>query len=159
MIFRAATPDDLEPLVDVQQEGAIQGLAHIFPQERHPFPRAEVARRWAAELADPDTFVYVSTDGTARVIGFAAMRGAELLHFGTSVETWGTGAATELHDAVLQSFSRTTEAPEVWLRVFEANSRARRFYEKLGWRQTDRRTRTSFPPHPVLVEYVRPMNR
>lgn len=81
------------------------------------------------------------------------------MHFGTSVETWGSGAATELHDAVLQSFSQTTEAPEVWLRVFEANSRARRFYEKLGWSQTDRRTRTSFPPHPVLVEYVRLLNR
>jgi hypothetical protein len=32
-------------------------------------------------------------------------------------------------------------------------SDARRFSEKLGWRRTDRTSRTSFPPHPVLVEY------
>jgi len=25
--------------------------------------------------------------------------------------------------------------------------------DKLGWRATDRLTRTSFPPHPVLVDY------
>jgi putative acetyltransferase len=39
------------------------------------------------------------------------------------------------------------------LRVFEDNHQARRFYEKLGWRRTDRLSRTSFPPYPVLIEY------
>lgn len=39
------------------------------------------------------------------------------------------------------------------LRVFDQNHRARRFFEKLGWRPTDRTSWTSFPPHPVLVEH------
>lgn len=39
------------------------------------------------------------------------------------------------------------------LRVFADNVRARRFYERLGWRPTGRVSRTSFPPDPVLLEY------
>lgn len=155
VIFRAATLDDLEALVDVQQEGGIEGLSHIFAQERYPFPRAEVTRRWAAEIADPATSVYVCTDDTGRITGFAATRGTELLHFGTSVDTWGSGLATELHNRGLHSLPSATGAEQIWLRVFKENHRARRFYEKLGWSQTGHRTRTAFPPNPVLVEYAR----
>ena len=39
------------------------------------------------------------------------------------------------------------------LRVFEANRRARRFYAKLGWAETEGVTRSTFEPHPVLIEY------
>lgn len=38
--------------------------------------------------------------------------------------------------------------------VFAGNGRACRFYEKLGWRATGAESRTSFPPHPTLLEYV-----
>jgi RimJ/RimL family protein N-acetyltransferase len=41
----------------------------------------------------------------------------------------------------------------VRLRVFAGNHRARRFYEKLGWKETGVESRTSFPPHPTLLEY------
>ncbi|GAA1229154.1 GNAT family N-acetyltransferase [Oryzihumus leptocrescens] len=154
---RPATADDLEALLDVQEEGAVAGLAHIFPQDTHPFPRAELLQRWSAELEDPAINVYVSLDASGALTGFAATRGAELLHFGTAVRTWGTGAAQQLHDAVLGELSRTAPvgSGQLRLRVFEANHRARRFYEKLGWTGTGQRTHTSFPPHPVLVEYHR----
>jgi hypothetical protein len=39
------------------------------------------------------------------------------------------------------------------LRVFLANGRARRFYEKLGWRPTGQESKTAFPPYPTLLEY------
>lgn len=154
-IVRRATADDLEALLDVQEEGAVAGLAHIFPQDAHPFPRAALRRRWTEELDDPATQVYVSVDDTGALTGFAATRGDELLHFGTAVHTWGTGAAQTLHDALLCELSSTSPvgSGNLRLRVFEANRRARRFYEKLGWTETGQRTRTSFPPHPVLVEY------
>ena len=40
------------------------------------------------------------------------------------------------------------------LRVFVDNGRARRFYEKHGWRPTGASSRSSYEPYPVLLEYV-----
>ncbi len=120
-------------------------------------PREEIAHRWLAELADPATHVYVCTDDGDSVTGFAAMRDDELLHFGTAPRTWGTGLASYLHDAVLATFVESCVGPLVRLRVFTANVRARRFYAKHGWWQTGERRRTSFPPHPELLHYDRPL--
>jgi RimJ/RimL family protein N-acetyltransferase len=158
VFVRPATADDLDALLDVQQEGAVAGLAHIFPQELYPFPRLAVRRRWAEELDDPSTHVYICVDGEGEVVGFAATQADELLHFGTAVRTWGTGTAEQLHNALLGELARTapTESGDLRLRVFEANTRARRFYETLGWRATAQRTRSTFAPYAVLVEYHRP---
>jgi RimJ/RimL family protein N-acetyltransferase len=153
MRFRLAGPEDLEALVAVQEQGAVAGLGHIFPQDEHPFPRAAVLQRWAAELSDPGTEVYVCTDDEGQISGFAALRDDQLLHFGTALHTWGTGLATELHDALLASLPSTVMRCR--LRVFEENRRARRFYEKLGWTPTGELTRSTFPPHAKLVEYTR----
>lgn len=160
MNVRALTVGDLGSLLGIQEAGAVAGLAHIFPQDTHPFPRDVVRGRWLAEIEDPDVYAYVSVEDGS-VNGFAATRGCELLHFGTALETWGTGLAQQLHDAVLERLAETAPAETVYvrLRVFEDNLRARRFYEKLGWRLTGERTQTSFPPHPVLVEYRLPWGR
>jgi RimJ/RimL family protein N-acetyltransferase len=145
--------------VDTQEAGSVVALAHVFPQDSHPFPRSAVRRRWAEELDDPGTQVYVGVDDRGEVIGFAATRGNELLHFGSAVQTWGTGVAQHLHAALLDEFVRTTQplgTTFLRLRVFEANDRARRFYEKLGWVGSGERSRSTFAPYPQLVEYRRP---
>jgi RimJ/RimL family protein N-acetyltransferase len=139
-------------MMDIQHSGALQALTQIFPQDAYPFPRAEIQSRWAAEIADPDTKVYVIEHDASQIAGFAAIRDNELLHFGTAVETWGTGLAADAHGQLIERLT-ATGAAYARLRVFEDNHRARRFYEKLGWRRADRLSRTSFPPHPVLVEY------
>lgn len=153
MLLRLAAPDDLHDLLDVQQEGAQLALAHIFPQDTHPFPRDEIFARWIAEIADPDIEAYV-IEHEGRVSGFAATRGDELLHFGTAVASWGTGLAVSAHDEIIKRLA-ASGVTLARLRVFERNHRAIRFYGKLGWRRTSARTRTSFPPHPVLVGYQR----
>lgn len=145
-LLRPATLADLPDLLDMQEAGSVLALGHIFPQDKHPFPRSVVHDRWVAEIADPDIEVLVA--GT--VEAFAAIRGNELLHFGTAVATWGSGLAAAVHAELVGRFAGT---PTARLRVFEENRRARRFYEKMGWTSTERRTRTAFPPHPVLVEY------
>lgn len=150
--LRAARLSDLPALIEVQHAGARQALTHIFPQDTYPFPRATIQARWAAEIVDPGVEVYVIERDEAGIAGFAAVRGNELLHFGTAVETWGSGLAADAHSEVMKRLVATGET-RARLRVFEANQRARRFYEKLGWRRTDRISRTSFPPHPVLLEY------
>lgn len=153
MNFRRATSADVSGIVEVQQAGALAGLAHIFPQDQHPFPGDVIADRWRAELADPSTFIYVAADESGRITGFAARREDQLLHFGTAVDRWGTGLAAELYDALLLTFPPVIK--QVRLRVFSENVRARRFYERRDWRTTGVTPTTSFPPHPLLVEYAR----
>jgi RimJ/RimL family protein N-acetyltransferase len=151
MLFRSATVDDLPELVAVQEAAAVVALGHVFPQDRYPFPREAVLERWAEELDDPGIDAYVSTDAAGRITGFAARRADELLHFGTALSTWGTGLAVDLHDALLQTYPE--ELGRVWLRVFEDNHRARRFWARLGWVPTGERSRSDFVPHPVLLGY------
>ena len=152
MVLRQAELSDVVALVDVQEAGAVLALAHVFPQDEYPFPRMDIRARWTAEIGDPGVDAYVIVDASDRVVGFAALRGDELLHFGTAVPTWGTGLAAVAHDELMARLA-ARGVTRARLRVFEENHRACRFYEKLGWRRTGKRTRTSFAPHPVLVEY------
>ncbi|GAA1430319.1 hypothetical protein GCM10009616_14580 [Microlunatus lacustris] len=154
MIMRPATSADVEALLEIQEPAAVRGLGHIFPQADHPFPRQAIGSRWLSEIADPEVSVYLCTDDDGSIQGFAALRGDELLHFGTALPTWGTGLASRFHDALLHEMSVLGRS-RLTLRVFEENRRARRFYDKHGWQLTGRTSRTSFPPHPVLLEYER----
>lgn len=153
VILLEMTAADVPHVLDVQQPGAIVGLAEVFPQDAYPFPREAIAQRWAEEIATPgiDCLV-VSLRGV--VVGFAAIREDEFLHFGIAVEHWGTGIAQAAHDAVLNRM-RTTERPQAWMRVFTKNGRGRRFYEKLGWIQTGQPSQSTFPPYAELLRYER----
>jgi RimJ/RimL family protein N-acetyltransferase len=144
--------EDLPDLMVLQERGAVAGLSNVFPQDEYPFPRDVVRGRWQEELRDPSIAVYVATAPDGRLVGFAARREDELLHFGTALETWGSDLAGWMHDALLATYP--PDLRRVRLRVFAGNHRARRFYEKRGWTATGAETRTSFPPHPTLLEYV-----
>lgn len=154
-VLRRLLPDDLDALLEVQRAGAVAGLAEIFPQDRFPFPTDEIRARWEHELADPgiDCFVVVQDDAVA---GFAATRGAELLHFGTAPATWGRGLAGAAHDEVLAHLRAQGHA-RVWLRVFDENHRAVRFYVRRGWVATSEVERSEYPPHAVLRRFERPV--
>lgn len=151
-VLRPLTLDDLTDLLEVQREGAVLALGHLFPQERYPFSVERIGARWTREVADPGTDCFaVVADG--RLAGFAATRGDQLLHFGTAVRTWGTGLADLAHDDVLAHL-RCQGHASAWLRVFDENHRAVRFYVRHGWRATDETSRSSFAPHPMLRRYV-----
>lgn len=147
------TTDDVPAVLAVQEPGAVLGLSEVFPQDLYPFPRDDVARRWREEIAnrDVDCFVVLADDA---IVGFAAVRDDEFLHFGIAVERWGDGTAQLAHDAVLDEM-RGRGMERAWLRVFTGNGRGRRFYEKLGWRPTGSSSRSSFPPHAELQRYER----
>jgi RimJ/RimL family protein N-acetyltransferase len=150
-MLREMTAADVPQVVAVQKPGAIAALPDVFPQESYPFPADVVARRWYEEVADPEIdCLVIQRDGV--VIGFAATRGDELLHFGIDLALWGTGLGRAAHDAVLDRMRRR-HVSRAWLRVFVGNRRARAFYEKLGWRSTGERSRSPFPPHPELLRY------
>ena len=152
-VLRRMVAADIPAVLDVQERGSVQALSSVFPQDRYPFPRDDVAARWRQEVADPriDCFVVLHHDGVA---GFAATRGDEFLHFGIAVESWGSGLAVIAHDAVLEHL-RAQGLQHIWLRVFRGNGRARRFYEKHRWVATNDRSVSTFVPHPELMHYER----
>jgi len=154
VIVRPMTEDDLQAIIELQHVGAIAGLADVFPQDLFPFPREAIVDRWRAEISNPaiETYVAVSDDG--RLVGFAATTGSELLHFGTAIDTWGDGTATELHDVVVGSMRCGDAQPTLF--VFAANRRGRRFYDKHGWQATGATRTGNFPPYPLLLEYTLP---
>ena len=79
-------------VVAIQEPASVVGLASVFPQDEFPFPRQDVARRWREEIAEAGTDCFVVLERDA-VVGFAAIRGDELLHFGIAIERCGSGIA------------------------------------------------------------------
>ena len=65
---------------------------------------------------------------------------------------WGTGVAPRLHDAAVEAV-RGLGCTEVRLWVLEENARARRFYERSGWRPNSDTRIVPYPPHPLGVGY------
>ena len=156
-VLREMHVDDVPAVLEVQQPAAVVGLSEVFPQDVHPFPREVIAERWRAEVGDRDTSCFViCRDG--QVAGFAAVRGDEVLHFGVALEEWGSGLASRAHDEIVdvlrhRGLSRTR------LRVYAANPRGRRFWEKRGWRQTGETSTGSMPPHAELLTYELALDR
>lgn len=150
-VLRTMRECDLDDVLAVQEPGSVLALGSIFPQDTHPFPRAELHARWGKEVRDP-TIDCLVVELSGAVVGFVALRGEELLHFGIAVEQWGTGVARTAHDEALERLRRRGIGT-ARLRVFTGNERARRFYARLGWRSTGERTSTTFPPYPELLSY------
>jgi RimJ/RimL family protein N-acetyltransferase len=142
---------DVPEVLAGQAPAAVICLADVFPQDAYPFPGEALERRWQQEIATPLVDCYVVLLNGS-IVGFAATRGEEFLHFGIDVEHWGTGIAQSAHDAVLERM-RARGVQRAWLRVFTKNGRGRRFYEKLGWHATGDATRSSYPPYAELLRY------
>jgi diamine N-acetyltransferase len=151
-VLRPMTAADLDALLPVQREAAQVAFAMVYPQDEFPFPTDAIRQRWERELADPDIACFVILDSEREVAGFAAIHGAQFLHFGTALRQWGTGLAGAAYSEVLRHW-RAHGHRRAWLRVLEDNVRARRFYERRGWQPTGERERSAFAPFPVLLRY------
>src|SRR3954471_21242049 len=73
VIVREMTEDDLPALIDLQEAGAVVGLATVFPPDRYPFPRDAIVARWRDEIRDAAIETYVAVDDQRRLVGFAAV--------------------------------------------------------------------------------------
>jgi GNAT superfamily N-acetyltransferase len=146
--MRRARVEDLETLLAIQKEASLAGLAHVYPPELYPYPDEGVREQTLETLADGA--VALLDDGEQ---GFALVTDGWLQKLYVRPVAWGTGVAAELHDAALAELrSRGAAAAELW--VLEHNERARRFYERHGWRQNGRTRVVAFPPHPIDVGYT-----
>ena len=145
MIRRSSTAE-AESHFAVQRAACVAGLPHIYPPELYPFPDEEIRRRWRDWSG---TTLVCERDG--RVIGVAGVERCWLHGFYVLPEHWGTGVADELHDAAL---AEQRDCAELRLWVLEANARARRFYERHGWRPNGETRVVPYPPHPLDVGYT-----
>ena len=138
-------------LAAIQRDASLAALGHIFPPERYPYPMDDVRQRWREALIDPRATVLV--DEEERTAAGVAMTRPEWLDGLYVLPTWwGSGVAQRLHDEALERV-RAGGSNRCHLWVLEGNDRARRFYERLGWRQNDTTRVVPFPPHPTDVGY------
>ncbi len=151
-VLRLLDVDDLDSLVAVERDGAVTGLAHIFPQETNPFPVTTVRARWLATITSDEMRCFAFDEGRG-LAGYAAVRGAELVHFGTAVATWGSGLAGRAHEEVAAEL-RSAGHDRAWLRCLEGNHRAIRFYTRHGWVPTDETSLSPFAPWPTLRTFT-----
>ena len=129
----------------MQRAASLAGLAHVFPQEQYPYPDDAIRERWRGTTG---TVLLAEEDGAA--VGVAYVEGCWLHGFYVTPERWGTGVAATLHDAALAAVA---DCAEVKLWVLEENLRARRFYEKHGWRPNGETRVVEYPPNPLDVGY------
>ncbi|HET7855393.1 MAG TPA: GNAT family N-acetyltransferase [Gaiellaceae bacterium] len=150
--LRTARADESRLLAELQERASFAALAHIFPPERYPYPRNAVLERWTDVLAAADTEVTVAeVDGTP--VGVASVRPDWLDGLYVVPEHWGTGAAVVLRDWGLDTVhSLGSKRCHLW--VLEENTRARRFYERRGWRENGTTRVVPFPPNPLDVGYT-----
>jgi GNAT superfamily N-acetyltransferase len=143
--LRRATAADAESLAAIQEEASRAGVPHIYPPGLYPFPTAAVRERWRG-FTDAGGWAVMRDDG------FAAVEPPWLEAIYVRPHAWGSGLAAELHDAALEELlARGVSRARLW--VLEGNSRARRFYERLGWRADGTSRVVEFPPNPIDVGY------
>jgi GNAT superfamily N-acetyltransferase len=150
--MRPARDDDAELLAELQRTSAVAAFAHIFPPDRYPFPIDAIRQRWRDALADPAARVVVAeVDGTS--VGFVCVRPEWLDGLYVVPELWGRGIGRALHDHAL-GIVRGLGSERCHLWVLEQNDRARRFYQRFGWRQNNETQVVPFPPNPLDVGYT-----
>jgi GNAT superfamily N-acetyltransferase len=151
-VIREARADEAEALAEIQRDACLTAFAHIFPPDLYPFPMDEVRERWTTALADPDVSVLVA-DVDARPVGLAGYRSEWLDGLYVVPDVWARGVGRELHDHVLARL-RELGSARCHLWVLEANDRARRFYERHGWRENGETRVVPSPPNPIDVGYT-----
>jgi GNAT superfamily N-acetyltransferase len=143
LTFRPATADDAAALTSLERDVNLVALAHVFPCV--PYPSDEVRERWLRLLADPGVWVEVAGP-PERLDVYLAWDDQRLRHLGVRPEQWGRGLAR-------RSVERATGVRRLW--VLRENTRARGFYEHLGWQPTGVEQQAEWPPYPVELEYAR----
>jgi GNAT superfamily N-acetyltransferase len=149
-VIREARPDEADELAAIQREASLAAYPHIFPPELYPFPTEAVEERWREAVADPALEVIVAEEG--RPVGVVMTRPEWLDGLYVRPEWWSRGVGRALHDEVLAR-QRAAGSTTCNLWVLEHNDRARRFYERLGWRENGSTRDVPFPPNPIDVGY------
>ncbi len=118
----------------------------MFPPELYAYPDDAILERW--RTVEGRVFV---AERAGRAVGLAAAHAGWLNGLYVLPEEWGSGVALALHAAAVAELAREHATAKLW--VLEANGRARRFYERHGWRENGEKRVVPFPPRPLDVGY------
>jgi ribosomal protein S18 acetylase RimI-like enzyme len=156
LTLRPATADDASSVAQIWHDGWRDGHLGNVPDGLVALRTPESFGERATKRVD-DTMVAV-VDGA--VAGFIMIADDEVEQVYVSVAHRGTGVAA----ALLAEAERLVGASghsQAWLAVVPGNARARRFYERSGWRDEgvfDYRASTANGTLPVLCHrYVKPL--
>lgn len=138
--------DDADALTGLERDTNVVALAHVFPGVDYPYD--EVRARWLSLLLDAGVRVEVlgPPDRLDVYLAWDSGRPWRLRHLGVRPEAWGLGLAR-------RAVERATGTRRLW--VLRENTRARGFYDHLGWAPTGREQQAEWAPYPVELEYAR----
>ena len=119
---------DIAAIRAIEANPLFAGLVGRWPEDRH-----------RAEMALPGSCYFVLRDGSGAIAGFAILQGFgdsdRKLHLKRiAVRDPGVGLGSTLLEALLETVYASTETNRIDLDVFVGNERARRTYEKAGFR-------------------------
>jgi len=114
-------------------------------------PKRPVRARWIAAVRDRKARTLLALDDEP--VGAACVTRGWLQGLYVVPERWGTGLADALHDRALDEV-RALGSKSCRLLVLEDNIRARRFYERRGWRENGDTRVVEFPPNPLDIGYT-----
>ena len=126
--LRPADPADIKAIRRIEADPRYDGLVGRWTAERH-----------AEEMVLPSSLYFVLRDEGGDIVGFALLQGFgdndRKLHLKRiAVSEPGQGLGSRLLGAVLERLYETTDTNRVDLDVFLGNDRARRAYEKAGFK-------------------------
>ncbi|MFT4167422.1 MAG: GNAT family N-acetyltransferase [Microlunatus sp.] len=151
--IRRARQSDLDLLTSIERAANESALKHIFDPSKHAFPTDQVRRRWRRLLRDRRIRIRILEE-YGKPVGLVAWDGDGFLRQMAVSPQY----AHQGHGSLLLQYA-TEElmfggAPELSLWVLEDNLTARGFYRSRGWRDTDERSESEYPPHPAQIKMV-----
>ena len=162
---RLADPGEARELTALHRVSAHTAFAHIFPPDVPPPLFEDDLARWEHWLggdgAQGRRVRVAVVDGRAVGVVLTGPDPDEpgaghLARLYVHPDAWGRGIGTRLHSVALGDLAaRGFPAATLW--VLEENRRARAWYERLGWTQTERRLTTYAPAGIDDVQYRRPL--
>lgn len=151
--IRRARFDEAKLLTALERGASELALAHVFPPDQHPYPLAEVQRRWRRVLRTAQLHTYV-LQRHEEPVGYVTFGAGTIQHLGVLADHHRRGYGSALLEfASLEVFA--ANAPQASLWVLTANETARAFYRAHGWTDTDDRQIAEFPPRPEELRMVK----
>jgi ribosomal protein S18 acetylase RimI-like enzyme len=123
--LRPARPEDAPAIGDVILHAGLAAWGPFLGEDR--IERANRGRAHPADLVAEDD------EGVFAFVAWDAKTG-EITRLYTHPRGWGRGAGRALLDRALAAL-REAGRTQAWLNTEERNAGARRFYERLGWRE------------------------
>lgn len=152
--LRRARQSDLDLLTSLERAASEANVGKIVDFDKHPYPTDKVRRRWRRRLRDRHVHIRILEE-YGKPAGLVAWdtRG-ELRSLAVSPRYAQHG-----HGSLLLQYA-TEElmaggSRELYLWTLEDDLDARGFYRSRGWRDTDERSESEYPPHPVEMKMVR----